>query len=104
MDEQLDDLVLGDAAVEGDPQLTAQRFAGAQGGRDGHLDQCPAVIVQAAAAPRVAERVLGGQALEVRTRGRFTGPQREGQRLAEQPPCGIEGVLVIGASARRLGR
>jgi hypothetical protein len=35
---------------------------------------------------------------------RFTGPQREGQRLAEQPPCGIEGVLVIGASARRLGR
>jgi hypothetical protein len=36
MNEQLDDLVLGNAIVEGDPQLAAQRFTGSKGGRDGH--------------------------------------------------------------------
>jgi hypothetical protein len=49
------------------------------------------------------DAIGSGQAPEVRTRRRFTGPRRENQRLAEQPPGDIEGVLVIGASARRLG-
>jgi hypothetical protein len=35
VDEQLDDLVLRDSAMKGDPQLAAQGFAGAEGGRDG---------------------------------------------------------------------
>jgi hypothetical protein len=104
VDEQLDNLVLGDTAAEGDPELPAQRFMSAQGGRDGHRNECPAAIVQAGAAPGVAERVLGGQPPEVGARGRFTGPEREDQGLAEQPPGGIEGVLVSAAGARWPGR
>ena len=51
--------------------------------------------------PRVAERVLGGQPAEVSARGRLAGPQGEGQGLAEQPLCGIEGAAVRAAGARR---
>ena len=82
---------------QGDPELPAQRLVSTQGGRDGHRDEGPAAIVQAPAAPGVAERVLGGEPPEVGTRGGFTGPQREDQGLAEQSPGGIESVLVTGS-------
>jgi hypothetical protein len=55
VDEQLDNLFLGNAGVQRDAQLAAQRLVRPErrGDRDGN--ECPAAVVQAWTRPRLAE-------------------------------------------------
>ena len=65
VNEQVNDLILGDPVVEGDSQLAAQRLACAKRRGDGHRDERPASQVESRPCPGVPECVPGGEPPEV---------------------------------------
>ena len=65
VNEQVNNLILGDPVVEGDPQLAAQRLACAERRGDGHRDERPASHVESRPCPGVPECVPGGEPPEV---------------------------------------
>jgi hypothetical protein len=95
VNEQFDDLFLGDPVVERDPQLPAQRLAGAERGGDGHRDKRPAAHVEARPRPGIPEGVPGGEPPEVSARRRLARAERKNQRSSEQPLGGVESGPVI---------
>src|SRR5258708_3113865 len=65
MDEELDNLLLRDAIVEGDTQLPAQGFVRAEDSRDRHRDEGAAASVEARSRPRVSKGVARSEPFEV---------------------------------------
>src|SRR5258708_15819588 len=76
VDEKLDDLLFGDAIVECNSQLSAQRFMRAQYRCDRHRDQCAAAGVQARSRPGISKRMPRGSSFEVGPNRRLSWPER----------------------------
>ena len=74
VDEKLDDLLFGDAIVECNSQLSAQRFMRAQYRRDRHRDQCATAGVQARSRPGISKRMPRSKPFEVVPNRGLSGP------------------------------
>jgi hypothetical protein len=108
LDEDLDDLLLGGSAVEGDAQLPAEWLEHAERRRDGHGDERAGAGIEALGArPGIAERLDGGDPLEVLgvLRLRRCGPEEAFEAEAQKLFGLIERrrVLAVSVISLRLG-